>query len=127
LTIAKKLIECQFLFELGIGKFGIYIGIVNLALLITANLTLKGIFFPMWGIIPVALGVVATGVLFGYYLVKHNVASQLQSHANQKANPELQGIIETLRRIEMKCDAIQMQLAARDSPDTFKVEVRNLK
>jgi hypothetical protein len=121
LTIIERLIEYQFWFEYGIGKFGIYIGIVNLALLITANLTLKGVFFPMWGIVPVAGAVVVTGVLFGYYLIKNDVASKLQSHANQNMNPELQGIIESYKRIEdrqmrieTKLDAIQMHLAATE-------------
>ena len=127
MKLIEHLVDYQFWFEYGIGKFGIYIGIVNLALLITANLTLKGIFFPIWGIVPVIAAVVITGVAFGYYLVKKNVASRLQSRANQHMNPELQELLERIRRIESKTDAMQMQLAARDSPELFKVEVKSLK
>jgi hypothetical protein len=109
LKIIDRLIQYQFWFEYGIGKFGIYIGIVNLALLIVANLTLKGLFFPMWGIIPVFFIVVISGIIFGYYLMKYNVASRLQSHANQCANPELQELLTRLRSIEAKVDALNDQ------------------
>ena len=114
----EHLVDYQFWFEYGIGKFGIYIGIVNLALLITANLTLKGIFFPIWGIVPVGIAVVITGIAFGYYLIKKDVASKLQSRANQHMNPELQELLGGLRRIERKVDAIQVRLKA--SEDDFK-------
>lgn len=110
MTITDHLIDYQFWFEYGIGKFGIYIGIVNLALLIIANLTLKGIFFPIWGAIPVALGVVITGIAFGYYLIKKDVASRLQSRANQNANPELNRLLDTMDRIEAKIDALEKKL-----------------
>ena len=110
MTLIDHLIDYQFWFEYGIGKFGIYIGIVNLALLIIANLTLKGIFFPIWGAIPVAIGVVITGVAFGYYLIKKDVASRLQSRANQNANPELNRLLDTMDRIEAKIDALEKKL-----------------
>jgi hypothetical protein len=109
-TVIDKLIQYQFWFEYGIGKFGIYIGILNLTLIIIANLTLKGIFFPLWGAIPIAIMVVITGVVFGYYLITGDVASRLQSHANQNANPELNRLLDTMDRIEAKIDALEKKL-----------------
>lgn len=98
MTLADTIIYYQFRFEYGIGKMGIYLAILNLGLLVVANLTLKGIFFPIWGIIPIAIILVVFFTLFGIVLVKYNVMGRLNSHTN-RWNPEFVQLVEKIDRI----------------------------
>jgi hypothetical protein len=100
MTLADKLIYYQFRFEYGISKVGIYVAIINLGLLIVANLTLKGIFFPIWGIIPIAIILVIVFTIAGDFLIKYNVAGRLTSHFNKTTNPEFVVMMEQVNRIE---------------------------
>jgi len=100
MTLADTIIHYQFRFEYGIGKAGVYLSIINLGLLIVANLTLKEIFFPMWGIVPIAIILAVTFTVIGDFLIKYNVAGRLNSHMNRTANPEFLMMMEQINRIE---------------------------
>lgn len=88
MTLADRIIPYQFWFEYGIGKFGVYLAIINLGLLITTLFTVKGIFFPTWGIVPIGIGLVVFCMTFGWFLDTRNVMGRLNSHMNRKGNPE---------------------------------------
>jgi len=114
MTIVDTIIHYQFRFEYGIGKMGIYLAIVNLGLLVVANLTLKGIFFPIWGIVPIAIILVIVFTLFGIVLVKYNVMGRLQSHSNRYGNPEF---VELMGKIER----IENALGIKEEPLTWEI------
>jgi hypothetical protein len=112
MTFGDTLVHYQLRFEYGISKMGMYFAIINLGLLVIANLTLKGIFFPLWGMIAVVIGLVIFCTFLGEFLIRYGVGAALQSKANQSMNPEISGIVKTLERLEGKIDILEAQVRA---------------
>ena len=110
MTRVDRFIPYQFWFEYGIGKLGIYIGMVNLGLLIVTMLTVKGIYFPVWSIIPIAIAIVLFCTFFGWFLDTYNIMGRLGSHMNQRGNPELLILLESMARLERKIDELEIKI-----------------
>jgi hypothetical protein len=102
LTVADRIIQYQFWFEYGIGKLGVYLAILNLGLLTVTTFTVKGFFFPAWGIVPIAIAVIVFCTSLGWFLATRRVMARLNSHMNQTGNPEFITLIETVDRLEEK-------------------------
>lgn len=107
MTLMDTLIHWQFRFELGMGKAGFYVTLITLMLTLTTLMIVKGIFFPAWATIPLAILLMAALMIFGFYLETYNVIARLNSHMNRKGNPEFVTLIETVDRMEKKIDALQ--------------------
>jgi hypothetical protein len=107
MTLADRIIPYQFWFEYGIGKVGVYFAIISIGLSITTLLTVKGMFFPLWGFIPLGIVLVVFCMMFGYFLDTRNIMGRLNSHMNRKGNPEFIEILDTLHRLEEKVDAME--------------------
>jgi hypothetical protein len=110
MTLADRLIHMQFRFELGMAKIGFYVGLVNMGLMLATYLTVKGISFPSWALIPLIVGLVTSLLVLGYYLEIYNVMGRLNSHMNTKANPEFMDLLATIDRLETKIDSIEAKL-----------------
>jgi hypothetical protein len=99
-TFADKFITYQFWFEYGIGKFGVYLAVINIGLLVTTLLTVKGIYFPVWSVIPIGIGLILFCTTFGWFLDTYNVMGRLNSHMNRKGNPEFVKICADVEEIK---------------------------
>lgn len=106
MTLMETLIHYQFLFEYGIGKFAVYLNIVNLGLILITLFTVKGISFPIWGIVPIAIALVIACTAFGYYLQEYKVIEKLFGHTN-KNNKEFNDLVDAVARIEKKIDTLE--------------------
>jgi phosphate/sulfate permease len=101
MTLADFIIHQQFRFEMGTGKIGYYISLLSLGVAITTLLTVKGIFVPIWAIVPLAVAMVLGIVIFGYYLEQKDVIARLNTHMNQN-NPQFLELVKAIDRIENK-------------------------
>lgn len=110
MTLVDKLIHQQFRFELGMAKLGFYVALLNLMITLTTLLTVKGIFVPIWLMVPFTGFLILFLLVFGYYLETYNVIARLNSHMNRKGNPEFVTLIETIDRMEKKIDDLQERL-----------------
>jgi phosphate/sulfate permease len=106
MTFADFLIHQQFRFEIGTGKIGYYVSLLSLGIAITTLLTVKGIFVPLWAIVPLAIVMVIGIVIFGYYLERKDVIARLNTHMNM-ANPLFLELVESVDRIEKKIDTLE--------------------
>jgi uncharacterized membrane protein AbrB (regulator of aidB expression) len=99
-TITDKLIPVYVWFTYGFGTVQLPMGIVNLVLIITTLITVKGIYVPIW-ILPVVVVVVAAGcILLGYWFTKYGIWNRTTSYTNQNANPEIAKIHADIQLIK---------------------------
>lgn len=113
MTLAYTIIKYQFWFEYGLGKAGLYLGVINLGLLITTMFTVKGIYIPVWMFIPLGIVVVFVFIGIGYFLDTRNVLGRLISHQNRKGrNPEFGKLCEDVERMEERMDRIEAKIDA---------------
>jgi len=110
MTFVDKLILIQFRFELGMSKVGYYVTLFTFGMMITTMLTVKGIYVPVWAIVPIALTMLVGLFIFGTYLDIYNVIARINSHMNQRGNPEFATLIETVDRLEKKIDKLEKML-----------------
>lgn len=99
MTLVELIIDLEFWFEYGIAKFGFYISIANFVLMVTTLLTVKGIFFPVWGIIPVGVALASCIVIIGYFLDTRRIMGRLNSRMNTRGNPEFLKMIDDVNEI----------------------------
>jgi hypothetical protein len=100
MTLVDRIIPYQFWFEYGVGKLWLYFSLVTLGISITTLLTVKGIFFPTWGIIPIAITVIVICTAFGWFLDTYQIMGRLTSHMNRKGNPEFDEICKDIKDIK---------------------------
>ena len=106
MTFADFLIHQQFRFELGMSKVGFYVTLVSFGMMATTLLTVKGIFFPVWAIVPLAGSLMVGLLAFGYYLETRDVIDRLNTHMNTN-NPQFLELLESIERIEQKVDRME--------------------
>jgi glucan phosphoethanolaminetransferase (alkaline phosphatase superfamily) len=102
-TLADFIIHQQFRFELGVSKIGFYVTLVSFGMMLATMLTVKGIFFPVWAIVPLAGSLLLGLLAFGYYLETYDVIDRLNTHMNTN-NPQFLELLESIDRIEKKVD-----------------------
>lgn len=100
MTLVDRLIVMEFWFEYGISKLSIFMGLATLGLSLTTLLTVKGIFFPLWGFLPIAVLMYFSAMTLGYFLDTRNVMGRFNSHMNRKGNPEFVKMIEDVDEIK---------------------------
>jgi hypothetical protein len=106
-TFADRFITRMFWFEYGIGKFGIYLAVINIGLLVTTLLTVKGIYFPVWSVVPIGIGLILFCTVFGWFLDTRNVMGRLNSHMNRKGNPEFVKICADVEEIKKMLEELK--------------------
>ena len=106
MTVADFLIHQQFRFELGTSKISYYVSLLSLGIAITTLLTVKGIFAPIWAIVPLAFLMVIAIVIFGFFLERKDVIARLNTHMNM-VNPQFLNLLESIDRIEKKIDKLE--------------------
>ena len=109
MTVADFLIHQQFRFELAMGKVGSYVALVSLGMMVTTLLTVKGIYFPIWAIVPFAAAMLLGLLVFGYHLEQQNVIARMNTHMNQN-NPQFLELVGAIDRIERKIERLEEKL-----------------
>ena len=104
MTLTDNLITIRFYFQQGWGEIGTYVGLATFGLMVMANLTLKGIYFPVWGLIPVAIACLVVGVALGWFMVTRDITQRANSRMTLMCNKEFKEVMDDIKAIKEKLD-----------------------
>ena len=100
MTTVDTLIPYYYWFKSGFGEISLPMALVNLAMLITTLLTVKGIYIPLWVIPVIAVFVIGGCVFVGWFMQTYEINSRINSLVNQKQNPEIKSMHDDMKLIK---------------------------
>ena len=73
-------------------------GLISFGMALITMITVKGIYVPLW-IIPIAgFAIVVMYIIIGWIFEHYDIWSRINSHYNQRQNPEIKQMSEDIKR-----------------------------